>query len=954
MTTEYIDIVIRERGAKKTSDAIGGVGNSARGVLKPLQLLKNLLASIGLIQIARGVNRLVGEFASLERRVSQFASAGRSANDILRDMQRQANLTDSSIVGTVEGYARLRVATRELGFSHSRVLNVLDQTQKLIQLSGATTMEATGGMQQFSQALASGRLSGDEFRSIMENIPTLMRAIAEGMDTPIGKLKEMGAQGKLTPDVIINAIEKMSTKTDAQFKSLVRTPAQAFTRLRNNAVMTFGQIAKSSGILSGATSALDFFADNVVAASGALLGLGINMALIAGGGAAASLGKSLRLVGVAARFMWASLLGPVGLVIGGIFLLVGMLKRFSGATITAGEDSATLGQVWAGVTQGMGEAWDKFTSFSASSYQKFISGPFGEATKFGLSLFRTAINKKIGLVVGATRIMSEAWELFSDDPGTFMKVATNQVLQITRNMIQRTLNFLQAPLRLIEKLAEMRGKKLDLTFELPELKLFDDKETIAQTDRFKQIWKEALDVDYIGAGFEKFKEFLVDIAIKGSEAKEATTLDPIPPKVLTSFETLKKLVEGFAKVGEPFGLAEQGVQELNTQLENGVLDAYAYQTSIARLEDAFLAAGGTAQQFGKILEQNALRSQAEILIETLDRMTKPLDDITTAKDRLNVAYRDGLIAGGEYIAMLNQLDQAYLQAGGGQGTFATGFMAQIATMRKGVLDLKRDAGTAFGQMFTSFSEGAADAFGRAIVYGESLGSALQNVARQALAELIGSLIKMGLQLAINAVLGKTLAASSTAASIASASALSAAWATPAALASLATVGTNAAPASAALLGTVALSKGLTAAASFFEKGGAFSGGVEMFANGGVFNSPTAFQFSKGGAPSLGVMGEAGPEAILPLKRGKDGRLGVSAGAEGRGSVALNVKVENHAPGVEHEVQQISATEFKVIAREQAKQVVKDDAPRLVAAEIDNPSSRVSTALSRNTTAQRRR
>jgi len=67
-------------------------------------------------------------------------------------------------------------------------------------------------------------------------------------------------------------------------------------------------------------------------------------------------------------------------------------------------------------------------------------------------------------------------------------------------------------------------------------------------------------------------------------------------------------------------------------------------------------------------------------------------------------------------------------------------------------------------------------------------------------------------------------------------------------------------------------------------GGAWSNGVQMYANGGVVGSPTAFQH-KGG---LGVMGEAGPEAIMPLKRGKNGKLGVqSEGDQG------NVTVENH-------------------------------------------------------------
>jgi phage-related minor tail protein len=64
------------------------------------------------------------------------------------------------------------------------------------------------------------------------------------------------------------------------------------------------------------------------------------------------------------------------------------------------------------------------------------------------------------------------------------------------------------------------------------------------------------------------------------------------------------------------------------------------------------------------------------------------------------------------------------------------------------------------------------------------------------------------------------------------------------------------------------------------KGAYFDGGTAYFAKGGVVSSPTLFQFADGGAMQTGLMGEAGPEAIMPLKRGPDGKLGVAAQLDG--------------------------------------------------------------------------
>jgi lambda family phage tail tape measure protein len=81
----------------------------------------------------------------------------------------------------------------------------------------------------------------------------------------------------------------------------------------------------------------------------------------------------------------------------------------------------------------------------------------------------------------------------------------------------------------------------------------------------------------------------------------------------------------------------------------------------------------------------------------------------------------------------------------------------------------------------------------------------------------------------------------------------------------------------------------------FANGGTFANGIQPFASGGVVNSPTLFKFASGGALRNGLMGEAGPEAIIPLKRGRDGKLGVAGGG---GTTTVNVSVDAKGTSVQ--------------------------------------------------------
>jgi tape measure domain-containing protein len=101
-------------------------------------------------------------------------------------------------------------------------------------LAGASSMEASNAFRQLAQALGSGRLQGDEFRSLAEQVPTLLQPIAQELGVTIGELKKFASEGKLTSDVVLRALKKIEKDGGASLEALVKAdPTQVFKNLTN-------------------------------------------------------------------------------------------------------------------------------------------------------------------------------------------------------------------------------------------------------------------------------------------------------------------------------------------------------------------------------------------------------------------------------------------------------------------------------------------------------------------------------------------------------------------------------------------------------------------------------------------------------------------------------------------------------------------------------------------------
>lgn len=287
----------------------------------------------------------------------------------------------------------------------------------------------------------------------------------------------------------------------------------------------------------------------------------------------------------------------------------------------------------------------------------------------------------------------------------------------------------------------------------------------------------------------------------------------------------------------------------------------------------------------------SLRAQAEVL----EQIQGPQEELENRQEALNELLLRGAITAQQFALELNNINlaQAELNIAQGEGTFFDGFILGVENMLEAIRNFSSEAGMLFADFFEQSSQGFADAAANAIVFGENFEDAIGNAARRALADLLSGLIRLGLQMVINATLGNTLSTTATATAQAQGAALAAAYATPAALASLASFGANAVPAQAGIVSTVGISNAL-AIPGFADggmvrgTGGPRSDSIPAMLSNGEFvvnarstarfrplleqiNSPRGFQDGGVATPTTGS--NAGPNQDTPA-RNSEGNLTV--------------------------------------------------------------------------------
>lgn len=267
-----VQLVLDQDSVRRTKAALQNALNSgtdAKGVQKNFRAidaatarLRGTIVGLGATFLGVFSARKLIEYADTWKLIEGRLKIVTDGADQLRRVQDEllgvANETRTSYEATAKLFTRIALNADELGRSERELLDLTEAVNKAIQVGGGAASEASAGVVQLSQALASGVLRGDEFRSVMENMPGLAKAMADGLNVPVGKLREMAFAGELTADVVIDAILRMKGSIDEDFAAIPVTIGGAFTVLGNEIMEFVGNADEGSKASSA-------FADTILA-----------------------------------------------------------------------------------------------------------------------------------------------------------------------------------------------------------------------------------------------------------------------------------------------------------------------------------------------------------------------------------------------------------------------------------------------------------------------------------------------------------------------------------------------------------------------------------------------------------------------------------------------------------------------------------------------------------------
>jgi tape measure domain-containing protein len=250
-------------GSDNVGKGLDKVDGKVDKTIQSFSALGGVLATVFSALTISNIAKTADSMQSFEARIGMLSQTVTDSATAFDEVAQHAADSRQSIDSYATFYLRVGNAAKSVVTSQEELLSITDTVSKAMVVGGATAEEQSSALLQFAQALGSGVLQGDEFRSLAEAAPMLLDKIGEALKIPREQLKKMAADGKLTTRAVLGALKTIGPEFDKAFQQMPLTIGQALTIAGNKWDQFIARMNRSSGAVTWIANKFLWLADKV-------------------------------------------------------------------------------------------------------------------------------------------------------------------------------------------------------------------------------------------------------------------------------------------------------------------------------------------------------------------------------------------------------------------------------------------------------------------------------------------------------------------------------------------------------------------------------------------------------------------------------------------------------------------------------------------------------------------
>lgn len=334
-----------------------------------LGTIRNLAGTFLGMQSVRWLVNTSDQLTSINARLRLMTGSAEAAAAAQEEIYQAAMRSRGAYADMADFVSQLGTVAGKAFTGTDELVAFAEQIQKQMAISGASGASAQAALVQLTQGLASGTLRGEELNSVLEQTPMIAQTIAEYMGVTTGEMRELASEGKVTAEVVKNAMLGAAEETNAQFEQMPMTWAQVWTMFQNVAIQALDPVL----------DAISWLANNIDLVGPIVLGLGaaFGVFLLAANwtnictAATTALTTAQEMLRAVMATTWGLPLIIIALVIGAIYAVTAAVNHFAGTSVSATgiiagavlTVAATIGNTVIGLLNGIIQAvWSIFVT----------------------------------------------------------------------------------------------------------------------------------------------------------------------------------------------------------------------------------------------------------------------------------------------------------------------------------------------------------------------------------------------------------------------------------------------------------------------------------------------------------------------------------------------------------------------------------------------------------------